>query len=162
MWDRVSKRTRRTQLLGLPCLSLSLPCSASMYRKSNTSWLKGRVRLGGGDGASEMLGKHRFSGTYAKSKSISMWILGLVFGRVRPAPTCKAKTQRKLKENKCSIYFLSSDLILYQRNLLNNGGRSWVFVFFQFLHQFNYLRYRANKAIVEGFLNLGYESTITI
>ena len=44
--------TRRNQELGLSCLLLFSPCSASMSRKSKTSLLKGRVRLGGGDGAS--------------------------------------------------------------------------------------------------------------
>ena len=47
--DGGSKRTRRSQELGLPCSSLSSPCSASMCKKSNTSLLKGRVRRGDGD-----------------------------------------------------------------------------------------------------------------
>ena len=46
------------QQLGQPCLSLSSPCSASMSRTTNTSLLKGREWVGGGNGASaKMMGK---------------------------------------------------------------------------------------------------------
>jgi hypothetical protein len=52
IWDGCPEHTTRSQQLGLPCLSLSWPSSASMSTYSNTSLLKDRMRLGGGDGAS--------------------------------------------------------------------------------------------------------------
>ena len=48
------------------------------------------------DDGAEMLGTWRFSGTFAKNRSIHVWTLGLVFGRVRPAPTCNAKIYKNI------------------------------------------------------------------
>jgi hypothetical protein len=47
-------------------------------------------------------------------------------------------------------------------NLFDNGWRSWIFVFFRLLLQFNYLRGSGKEAVVEGFLIFGYEPTRTV
>jgi hypothetical protein len=60
----------------------------------------------------EMLGTHSFSGTSANSRSMPVWILGLVFGRVQPAPTWKAKMHKKLNLKKMFNFYSTQNYFI--------------------------------------------------
>ena len=106
----VSKPTRPNQQLGLSCLSLSSPCLTSMSRKSKTSLLKGRVGVGGGDGASTKFwtsstsyeGSSNIVEGVANMSTVRTWI-GLSFGTLnihekkRNMRTCKKLQSKKIE-----------------------------------------------------------------